>query len=139
MGEQVLEEVVPEANNGGVDNNVMIPAVAPSLAPDANASMAEGAADKGEEGVPVLSLCFLLPDGSSKTVKFENFKPPLGLTFSHTKPCKIKLVTPGGLGEKLGVQSGWVVTSVNEQAANEIEDPKGVALLVREFLQNLRT
>merc|ERR1712176_102846 len=80
---------------------------------------------------PGLVLVFYLPDGSCKTVQFGIDNIPLGLKFSHTSPCKILKVEPAGHGERLGVEIGWVVTSVNNIPTLNMKNPKAVANLVK--------
>merc|ERR1711879_632322 len=60
-----------------------------------------------------LMLGMKLPDGSEKTISFQGRKPPLGIDFIRKAPLTVKCVKAGSHGEALGLQPGWIVTSVN--------------------------
>lgn len=51
---------------------------------------------------------------SARHVNFSNRAPPFGMDF-EMPAMRVKRVVPGGHAEELGVQPGWVVTSINGQ------------------------
>ena len=57
-------------------------------------------------------LRFVLPDGGTQDVEFEN--KPLGIDFSRSLPLTAKRLKPGMLAEKKEVKIGWRVTHIND-------------------------
>mmetsp|Transcript_24596 Transcript_24596/g.65384 ORF Transcript_24596/g.65384 Transcript_24596/m.65384 type:complete len:221 (+) Transcript_24596:56-718(+) len=60
---------------------------------------------------PKMVLLFKLPDDSFKEVVVRN--RPLGLDFQRSSPICMKKVHKDSIGDKLGVQVGWELHSVN--------------------------
>eukprot|EP00930_Biecheleria_cincta_P062093 TRINITY_DN4760_c0_g1_i1.p2 TRINITY_DN4760_c0_g1~~TRINITY_DN4760_c0_g1_i1.p2 ORF type:complete len:135 (-),score=34.65 TRINITY_DN4760_c0_g1_i1:259-663(-) len=60
---------------------------------------------------PALVLTFELPDKTMKEIRFE--ESPLGIDFSRSLPLVVKRLRPNTCGDKLGVQSDWVVALIN--------------------------
>ncbi|CAE7629147.1 GIP [Symbiodinium pilosum] len=57
-------------------------------------------------------LRFVLPDGGTQDIEFEN--KPLGIDFSRSLPLTCKRLKPGMQGEKKEVKIGWCVTHIND-------------------------
>ncbi|CAE7806972.1 unnamed protein product [Symbiodinium sp. CCMP2592] len=57
-------------------------------------------------------LRFVLPDGGTQDIEFEN--KPLGIDFSRSLPLTCKRLKPGMQGEQKEVKIGWCVTHIND-------------------------
>ena len=60
-----------------------------------------------------MSLGFELPTGTTKEVVFS--ERPLGMKFTPSVPLTVTEVRPTGQANKLGVQHGWMLTSVDNE------------------------
>eukprot|EP00930_Biecheleria_cincta_P081699 TRINITY_DN7097_c0_g1_i2.p1 TRINITY_DN7097_c0_g1~~TRINITY_DN7097_c0_g1_i2.p1 ORF type:complete len:252 (-),score=58.39 TRINITY_DN7097_c0_g1_i2:101-856(-) len=84
-----------------------------------------------EEQVPSLPLGFTDPNGVDYDVRATSV--PLGLDFTRTMPCKVKRVKPGGHGESLGVQEGWMLRAVDGEDVSLLSGYDIMTLIVDKF------
>eukprot|EP00927_Polykrikos_kofoidii_P044702 TRINITY_DN38599_c0_g2_i1.p1 TRINITY_DN38599_c0_g2~~TRINITY_DN38599_c0_g2_i1.p1 ORF type:complete len:385 (-),score=33.75 TRINITY_DN38599_c0_g2_i1:83-1096(-) len=76
-----------------------------------------------------LAVTFLLPDASLRLVHFDRQESKLGIDFSNYLPLTVRGLKPGGHGEKLGVQKGWMIHSINGESSDGLTLPEVLALI----------
>uniref|UniRef100_A0A7S1SAU5 PDZ domain-containing protein n=1 Tax=Alexandrium catenella TaxID=2925 RepID=A0A7S1SAU5_ALECA len=70
---------------------------------------------------------FKLKDGSKKAVEIRN--KPFGVRFSKTSPITVLALQPGGVGEALRIEVGWVLTAINGESCLEKTPEEGQKMI----------